>query len=657
MPEKPAKPSPLPPRPLATPPAERSQPSRFSNTRLIRIHLAEATGRKIQDILDSISDAFLAVNQDWNIEYANPSYLRLFAPEHTSIKELIGRSLWELSPGLADSEAGQRYRTAMETQVPDFFEILHKPTETWLGVRIHPSPEMLSIYATDITEKRLAEQSIRRLAAIVESSDDAIISKNLEGVITSWNRGAERIYGYRADEVIGRSITILIPEDRADEEPQILDRVRRGERIDHYETLRLRKDGELIHVALTVSPIRNSKGVVIGASKIARDISQRKTHEAALKEAKETAEAANAAKDRFLAVLSHELRTPLTPVLMSAAAMEADPATPPKIREQMAMIRRNVELETKLIDDLLDLSRIANGKLTLNLEPVDLKEIVRQVCAICQTEISAKGVHLHQKFTSPPPLVRADAARLQQVIWNVLKNAIKFTSNGGNIFVEISRIPTGWLELTVRDTGVGLDREILPHIFNAFEQGDARMTRQFGGLGLGLAICRALLTLHEGTIEAESDGPQKGATFRITLKEVLPEEVVHPERPLAAVAPGASPLRLLLVEDHADTASTLGRLLTDSGYLVKTASSAEAAIEFVGTSPIDLLISDIGLPDLSGHELLRRIRAHRPIKAIAISGYGMDDDIRRSLEAGFLDHLTKPVNLTALEQAIRRAME
>lgn len=368
-------------------------------------------------------------------------------------------------------------------------------------------------------------------------------------------------------------------------------------------------------------------------------------------------EAANAAKDRFLAVLSHELRTPLTPVLMCAAAMEVDPATPPKIRDQMAMIRRNVELETKLIDDLLDLSRIANGKLTLNLEPVDLNETVRQVCAICQAETSAKGMQLHQRLTSPPPLVRADAARLQQVIWNVLKNAIKFTSQGGDIFVETNRVPAGRLELIVRDTGVGLDPEILPHIFNAFEQGDARMTRQFGGLGLGLAICKALLTLHEGTIEAESEGSQKGATFRITLKEALPTEAIHHERPLTAAASGSTPLRLLLVEDHADTATTLGGLLADSGYLVKTVSSGEEAIEFIGTSSVDLVISDIGLPGLSGHELLRHIRKLAPVKAIAISGYGMDEDIRRSLEAGFVDHLTKPVNLSALEQAIRRAME
>jgi two-component system CheB/CheR fusion protein len=253
--------------------------------------------------------------------------------------------------------------------------------------------------------------------------------------------------------------------------------------------------------------------------------------------------------------------------------------------------------------------------------------------------------------------VRADAARLQQVIWNVLKNAIKFTSKGGDIFVETNRVPAGRLELIVRDTGVGLDPEILPHIFNAFEQGDARMTRQFGGLGLGLAICKALLNLHEGTIEAESEGPQKGATFRIILKEALPTEAVHHERPLAAAASGPTPLRLLLVEDHTDTAATLGGLLADSGYLVKTVSSAEEAIEFIGTSPVDLIISDIGLPGLSGHELLRHIRKQGPVKAIAISGYGMDEDIRRSLEAGFVDHLTKPVNLSALEQAIRRAVE
>lgn len=639
------------------PPATSSSPresSRFTDTRLIRIHLAEATGRKIQDILDSISDAFLALSPDWLIEYANPSYMRLFAPEHRTVKEIIGCKIWELLPGLEESEAGNRYHRAMETQQSDFFELYHEPTQAWLGVRVHPSAEMLSIYASDITQSRRADETTRRLAAIVESSDDAIVSKNLEGIVTSWNGGAERIFGYTAAEMIGRSITTLIPREREDEEPQILARIRRGERIDHYETIRRRKDGTRIHVSLTVSPIRNSEGVVIGASKIARDITEQKANEAALKVAKETAEAASAAKDRFLAVLSHELRTPLTPVLMAAAVRERDASLPADLREDMAMIRRNVELETKLIDDLLDLSRIVSGKLGLRLELLDLDEAVRQVCGICSPEIQEKGVRLHFALEAEGGRVMADSARLHQVIWNVVKNAGKFTPKGGEIHVRTRRSALGRLRIEVRDTGVGLEPEMLPKIFDAFEQGDTSVTRHFGGLGLGLAISKALVTRHNGSIWAESEGPGRGATFFIELAEAGEAEPAPASPESAAPLPCAEPLRILLVEDHADTALMLSRLLESAGYVVEISRTADEAARRIESEPFDLFVSDIGLPDASGLDLMRRVREHSALPGIAISGYGMEEDVRKSLEAGFGEHLTKPVNLAALEQAIRR---
>ena len=639
--------------PLNSSPAPREPSSRFTDTRLIRIHLAEATGRKIQDILDGISDAFLALSREWLIEYANPSYMRLFAPEYRSVKEIVGCNIWELLPGLEESEAGNRYRRAMETQQSDFFELYHEPSQAWLGVRVHPSAEMLSIYASDITESRRADETTRRLAAIVESSDDAIVSKNLEGIVTSWNGGAERIFGYTAAEMLGRSITILIPQEREDEEPQILARIRRGERIDHYETIRRRKDGTRINVSLTVSPIRNSEGAVIGASKIARDITEQKANEAALKVAKETAEAASAAKDRFLAVLSHELRTPLTPVLMAAAVRERDASLPADLREDMAMIRRNVELETKLIDDLLDLSRIVSGKLGLHLELLDLDEAVRQVCGICAPEIQEKGVRLHLELGVPGGRVMADSARLHQVIWNVVKNAGKFTSAGGDIHVRTSRPAPGRLHIEVSDTGVGLEPELLPKIFDAFEQGDTSVTRHFGGLGLGLAISKALVNRHNGSIWAESKGKDRGATFHIEFFEAREVEPA-PASPAQAEQPSqAERLRILLVEDHADTAQMLARLLESIGYAVEIATSGDDALRRIETGTFDLFVSDIGLPDMAGHELMRRVRECSSLPGIAVSGYGMDEDVRKSLEAGFGEHLTKPVNLAALEQAIR----
>jgi two-component system CheB/CheR fusion protein len=357
--------------------------------------------------------------------------------------------------------------------------------------------------AQGITDRKRADEAMLRLAAIVESSEDAIVSKDLNGIIMSWNQGAERIFGYRADEVFRKPVTILIPPDRPNEEPEMLRRIRQGQRVEHYETVRRRKDGTLIDVSLTVSPVKDPKGRIIGVSKIARDITKQKRTERDLQEAKEAAEAANRSKDKFLAMLSHELRTPLTPVLMTVGVREKDPNLPSTLRSDMAMIRRNIELEIKLIDDLLDLSRITSGKLNLHLGPVDLNAAVRQVCGICRSQIQEKGVRLHTDLDATIERVAADSSRLQQVLWNFLSNASKFTPEGGSICVRTSMASGARVRVEVRDTGAGIAPELLPKVFDAFEQGDVRVTRQFGGLGLGLAISKALIELHRGSIRVE----------------------------------------------------------------------------------------------------------------------------------------------------------
>ena len=506
----------------------------------------------------------------------------------------------------------------------------------------------------EITDRKRADEAMQRLASIVESSEDAIISKDLNGIIMSWNQAAERIFGYQADEVLGKPVTMLIPPDRQDEEPGILSRIRQGKRVRHYETVRRRKDGQLIDVSLTVSPVKDPKGHIIGVSKIARDITERKRTERDLQEAKDAAEAANRSKDKFLAVLSHELRTPLTPVLMTAAVREKDPNLPPAVRADMAMIRRNVELETKLIDDLLDLSRITSGKFNLRLEPVDLNAVVGQVCDICRSQIQQKGIRLRTDLDATIERVAADSSRLPQVLWNVLKNAAKFTPEGGSICVRTSTASEGRLRVEVRDTGAGIAPEQLPKIFDAFEQGDVRVTRQFGGLGLGLAISKALVELHRGAIRVESAGIGEGCTVTIEI----PGASSAQSDPMAVTSSrgkrSTETLRLLVVEDHSDTALMLGRLLEASGYKVKTAGNVSEALELVDREPFDVLVSDLGLPDATGFELMRRIGERHTLKGIAISGYGMDEDIRKSLEAGFSEHLVKPVDVLTLERAILR---
>lgn len=385
-----------------------------------------------------------------------------------------------------------------------------------------------------------------------------------------------------------------------------------------------------------------------------REITERKQSEMLLREAKESAELANQSKDRFLAVLSHELRTPLTPVLLAVTALEHDPGLTPEAREDLVMIKRNIELETKLIDDLLDLSRITSGKLTLDIEAVDLNEIVRQVCSICAPQLHEQGVFLEAELDEDVGMVSADSARLQQVLWNVVKNAIKFTPVNGVIQMTTRRRNDGCCEVRVQDQGIGIPPERLPHVFNAFEQGSTSITRQFGGLGLGLAISKALMDLHHGSIRAESAGAGQGATFIIELPAKSMTTTARLRLASPPVIAALPPLRLLLVEDHADTARILARNLGRAGITAIQASGVKSAIALAARESFDLLVSDLGLPDGSGYDIMRHIRSTYHIPGIAMSGYGMEEDMRRSREAGFSEHLVKPIDLRELIAAIRR---
>jgi CheY-like chemotaxis protein/two-component sensor histidine kinase len=342
---------------------------------------------------------------------------------------------------------------------------------------------------------------------------------------------------------------------------------------------------------------------------------------------------------------------------MVAGALEHDPDLRPDVREDIAMIKRNVELETKLIDDLLDLSRITTGKVELAPESVDLNELVRQVCGICEPQLIAAQVKLELELDSDVCSISADPARLQQVLWNLLKNAIKFTPANGVVRVTTGRRDAGHCEVRVQDNGIGIPPDVLPRVFNAFEQGDARITRQFGGLGLGLAISRALVELHGGTIRAESEGHGKGATFIVEL----PGKAISPtcEAPAteAKGGPVGKQIRLLLVEDHADTARALARFLRAAGMTVVSAGDVASALAAMERETFDLVVSDLGLPDGDGYELMQAIRAKRIVPGIAMSGYGMDEDIRRTQEAGFTEHLIKPVAVPKLIAAIHRVTE
>lgn len=362
---------------------------------------------------------------------------------------------------------------------------------------------------------------------------------------------------------------------------------------------------------------------------------------------------ANRAKDQFIAVLSHELRTPLTPALAMLGTMRQDGRLPEDVREDLATVHRNVELEARLIDDLLDLTRVMRGKLELRLSPLDVNGVLKRALAICQHDILGKDLQVNIRLNAADRFVMGDETRLQQVFWNLIKNAVKFTAANGLIQIATSNERPGHIQIAIEDTGIGIDPDVLPKIFTAFEQGKASITRQFGGLGLGLTISKAILDYHKGTLTAFSEGHGHGARFVMELP-LTEQRPAHPADVAETQPGGAAPrsVRVLLVEDHRDTARVMARILRDAGLKVEWAPSVAEGLHLAGETRFDVLISDIGLPDGSGLDLMRQLRTRQPIVGIALSGFGMEEDVRRSRDAGFDLHLTKPLNFKVLLERI-----
>jgi signal transduction histidine kinase/CheY-like chemotaxis protein len=393
----------------------------------------------------------------------------------------------------------------------------------------------------------------------------------------------------------------------------------------------------------------------ITAIALAAGMAERRRAETAIEQQRATVEAANRTKDNFLAMLSHELRTPLTPVLAALDALKSEPQPAKDVDATLAMMRRNIELESQLIDDLLDLTRITKDKLHLEFEPVDAHQAVRNVIEMCASEAHGKKLQVRLDFHATDFRVMADPAKFQQIIWNLFKNAIKFTGENGAITISSENHLPHILTLAVSDTGIGIEPEVMERIFNPFEQGERSFQRRFGGLGLGLTISKSLAQAHGASLIAKSEGTGRGATFLLTMKTAELDEASTKPRPLETQTPPAS-LRILLVDDHPDTCAALERLLKLRGHSVAAAHNMRGALEIAAGDSFDLLISDVGLPDGNGMDLLRYLRTQRSIRGIAISGFGMDADISKSLEAGFSEHLVKPVKLEKLEAAIARVM-
>ena len=680
---------------------------------------------------------------------------------------------------------------------------------------------------------QLDEAALAR--AILDTSDDAIVSKDLNGIVTSWNRAAEAMFGYTAEEMIGASIRTIIPADRQQEEDEVLARIRRGDRVNHFETIRRRKDGTLVPISLTVSPVVDSSGRIIGASKIARDISERVRLESIAREQSSITEKigeigatlsstldrdaivqkvtdaataltgaefgaffynvndadsgdafmlytlsgapkeafanfpkpratalfgptfrgegivriddvdkdprygrnppyhgkpaghlpvrsylavpvksvsgevlgglffghsrvgvfterheqivagiaswasvalqnshlyieardANRMKDEFLAVLSHELRTPLNAIVGYSRLLRGGILTGEKAARGLETLERNASSLTRIVEDVLEVSRIITGKIRLDVQPVELSLVVHNAIATVQPAADAKGVRLQTIIDTRVSPVAGDPDRLQQVIWNLLSNAVKFTPRGGRVQVRIERI-NSHVEIVVSDTGIGIKPEFLPHVFERFHQAEAGTTRKTGGLGLGLAIVRHIVELHGGTVEASSSGDGGGATFRIALPVMIVHPDDHRERREHPQAEHIEPLtelanlhgvRVVAVDDEPDALNLLRIVLEAAGAEVETISQASAAIERIAAVRPHALVIDIGMPDVDGFQLIERIRASRNevvrnVPAAALTAFARSEDRTKALRSGFELHLSKPVDPAELVASI-----
>lgn len=789
-------------------------------------------------IVASSNDAIISTDLTGAITSWNPAAERIYG---YTASEIVGRPNRTIIPSdRCDEETALRQRAAAGQSIEHYETVRVRKDGVHINVAMTVSPLRardgnvvgVSKISRDISERKRIDAirdealvSTRRLAAIVESSDDAIIGMTLDGVITAWNRAAERMYGYSAVEAIGRSIRLVVPSERQQEESEVLERIALGERIEHFETVRCRTDGRCFAVSLSISPIRDNSGTVIGASKIARDISERKRaveraaflaeagavlaasleYGATLKtvanmavpaiadwcavdilsdgrrlerlavahvdparialartiqsryedpaspysptyvartgtpaivkdlsddmivaaargdqervelvrslglrsfivvplaasgrrlgaltlamaesgrrytdddfrlaqdvafraalavdnaRAYEDAQTANRLKDDFLATLSHELRTPLNAILGYSRLLQSGMMTGDKQVHALHTLERNATSLTQIVEDILDVSRIISGKVRLNIQPVELPRVVLDAVETVLPAAHAKQIRIQTVLDPRAAPISGDPDRLQQIVWNLVSNAVKFTPKQGIVQVRLERV-NSHVEIVVSDTGIGIAPDFLPYIFDRFRQADSGTTREHAGIGLGLAIVRHLVELHGGTIHAASNGPDTGATFRVRLpvmvvhQEVAAERRVHPTTDLGGRIEGELPdlagLSVLAVDDDADARALVSETLELRGAWVTAVESVDAALEAIEQTRPDVLIADIGMAHRDGFELIKRIRQSpdavvRELPAAALTAYARAEDRLKALQSGFHMHLAKPVD-------------
>jgi PAS domain S-box-containing protein len=534
----------------------------------------------------------------------------------------------------------------------------------------------------DLTQRRAHEEELRRsedrFRLLVEGVREyAIFMLDANGIVASWNAGAQRIKGYTAAEIIGRHFSVFYPDNARESgwpEHELQQAAENGSFVD--TGWRLRKDGTTFWANVTLTALRDSTGQLLGYAKLTRDLTETKRVEAieavtqqreemldAERSARIAAQRATRVKDEFLATLSHELRSPLSAILgWTQVLLRADtPRGPEEQRRAVEVIDRNARAQVQLIDDLLDLSRIMTGKLRLDLNQVSFSNVVEAAVDSVRPGAEAKGLRLKAILSSSKDIVSADSTRLQQVVWNLLTNAIKFTPKGGQVQVVLQRV-NSHVELIVSDTGIGIPANYLPHVFDRFSQLDSSTTRAFGGLGLGLAICKQLVELHGGVIRAASQGEGRGATFSVQL----PLSIAHLDHqsaprshPTAETQPGEmlslprlEQVHIFVIDDEPDARELLRTVLEDQGATVTAFASAEDALAALKTTKPTVLVCDVGMPKMDGYQLIRKLRSEEPrherTPALALTAFARAEDRKRSLIAGYQAHLAKPFDVGEL---------
>jgi PAS domain S-box-containing protein len=618
------------------------------------LQLSELRYRRV---FEAAHDGILILNADTGrIEDANPFMTELLGYTHD---QFLGRHLWEIGLFKDIEQSKTAFRELQEKGYIRYEDLplqdkngVHRQVEFVSNTYDVGDQKAIQCNIRDITQRKLAEQQLAYFSAIVDASHDAIIGKTLEFIVTSWNASAERLYGYSAEEAIGHSIGILQPGDRPNELPSLMAKVTHGESIDNFPTIRRRKDGTLINVALTLSPIKDAKGHTIGVSAIARNITEAVRMAQQLQEQTEQLAREARSKDEFLAMLAHELRNPMAPICNGIDVLRILPPSGEEAKRILDMMEEQTHNLVRLIDDLLDVSRVTRGKMELKRQRVALTTIITSAIQTAQPLIHAKGHELTVRQAVENLYVYGDPTRLTQVVSNLLNNAAKYTPSGGKISLTTERNGNQGA-IRVKDNGLGIASDMLSSVFELFVQADHSLNRSQGGLGIGLTLVKSLVEMHGGTVAATSDGSGNGSEFTVRLPILQVSDVVSEEADYLPHETRSFPShRILVVDDLGPAADIVATLLRSRGQQVRTAGSGAEALGMIEQEQPNLIISDISMPGMDGYELAQEIR-RRPdwndICLVAVTGYGQESDKKAAKEAGFNDHLVKPISIKHLE--------